>query len=104
MARIGSIPSSAIEGNNAFRMPALVVLHALKPSEPVSQEVLDGLRAYLGWENRLFPGPGNRVEIPFLSIDQGEALEHVEHGLNRVARDLSIAWDDYFDIALPSDG
>jgi len=79
----------------------MVVLHALKPSEQLSVEVLDRLRGHLERANRLPIGPGNRVEIPFLSIDQVEALEDVERGLDGAGRDLDIDWRDYFYLALP---
>lgn len=84
------------------RMPAMVVLHALKPPEQLTVEVLDRLRDHLERADPLPIGPGNRVEIPFLSIDQAEALEDVERGLDGAGRNLNIDWRDYFYLALPS--
>lgn len=83
-------------------MPAMVVLHALKPSEQHSLELLDQLRDQLKRADPIPIGPASRVEIAFLAIDQAEALELVEHGLDDAARDLDIDWRDHFYLALPN--
>ena len=75
-------------------MPALIVLHALQPKYPRTQELLDATRAGLGWKAPLKLGRDNRVEIPFVSVDRDEALHRVRAALDGAGAD----WPDYFNV------
>lgn len=82
------------------RMPAMVVLNVLRPSDPLAREILDRVRAHIEWTNPIEWGQDNRVQIPFLTLDQADALYTVERALDCAAAELAATWSDYF--ALPS--
>jgi hypothetical protein len=82
-------------------MPALIVLHVLKPSEPLTAELLERLRQDLGREDPLAPDPHNRIEIGFFSSNAREALAEIERSLDRAARELGVDWNDYLLLRQP---
>jgi len=73
-------------------MPAMVILYVLRPSDPLARGILDRVGAHIGWTSPLEWGPDDRVEIPFLSLDQPDALYTVERALDRAAADLDATW------------
>lgn len=79
-------------------MPALIILHVVKPDDARNGELLTALTDALGWTVPLEARLG-RIEIGFLSDTMEEATSRVQLALDQVGAELGVYWTDYLRFA-----
>ena len=79
-------------------MPALIVLHVLKPDDPRNGELLGALTDALGWTVPL-EARFERVEIGFVSDTMEEGMNRAGVALDQAGAELGVDWSDYLKLA-----
>ena len=75
-------------------MPALIILHLLKPDDARNGELLTALTEALGWTVPLEARLG-RIEIGFLGDTIEEGTSRVQLALDQAGAELGVYWTDY---------
>ena len=74
-------------------MPAVVVLHALRPESQRSADLLIRTQECLGSETSLEMDRAGRIEIEFLGESHEGAMSRVKRALDEAGDD----WSEYFE-------
>jgi hypothetical protein len=75
-------------------VPALIILHVLKPDDPRNGTVLTALTNALGWTVPLEARFG-RIEIGFVGDALDDAMHRVSAALDVAGTELAVDWTDY---------
>jgi hypothetical protein len=79
-------------------VPALIILHLLKPDNPRNGELLTALTDALGWIVPLEARFG-RIEIAFVADSMEEGMNRVGLALDQAGAELGVEWADYLKLA-----
>ena len=82
-------------------MPALIVLHVLKPDDPRNGELLGALTDALGWTVPL-EARFDQIEIGFVGETMPEGDTRVRLALDQAGAELGVEWTDYLKFGVSS--
>jgi hypothetical protein len=75
-------------------VPALIILHLLKPDDPRNGELLAAVTDAIGWTVPLEARFG-RIEIGFVGDTMQEGDSRVRLALDKAGAELGVYWTDY---------
>ena len=79
-------------------MPALIILHLLKPDDTRNGDLLTALTDALGWTVPL-EARFDRIEIGFVGDTMEEGMNRVGVALDQAGAELGLDWTGYLKLA-----